>query len=141
MHQQIITDYPPIISALEAEFGRAKLRNPKRPVLFAYGGVIYNPQGITVPPPLLAHEHVHGERQLRWGLDQWWEDYISSTYFRLKEEIPAHIAEARVMYSPNPCRRNKMAIVSVISKKLASPLYGGLISRMKARAIIKEALK
>lgn len=140
MTQRIVIGYPPIISALEAEFGRGKLRNPTRPILFSYGKEIYNPQGITIPYPLLAHEGVHGRRQLEYGLGRWWEDYVSSPRFRLEEEIPAHIAEARAMFESNPCRKNRLFIISVVGKKLSSPLYGKIISGRGARMIIKKGL-
>ena len=56
---RIVCAHPPMIEEIRARFkfpaGGA--------VIFAWGDTIYNPQGVDIPPQLIAHEDVHGRRQ------------------------------------------------------------------------------
>lgn len=56
---RIVKAYPPLIDEIDAAF---KVRG--RSILFAWGDIIFNPAGAAVPPELVAHERVHGDRQL-----------------------------------------------------------------------------
>jgi hypothetical protein len=105
-----------------------------RPVIFAYGSAIYNPTKVEIPPELRRHEEVHMIRQ---GGDPetWWDRYIAEPAFRLAEEIPAHAAEYQASVS-----HYRERALGQIAIKLASPLYGNLITVAGAReAILREA--
>lgn len=133
---RIVKEKPPIFEQIDAAFGIAG-----KPVIFAFGDTIYNPMGIAITRELYAHECVHGHRQ---GSDVagWWAHYIVEPEFRLAEEIPAHQAEYREFCEHNPhgrLRNGRRLYLNAIAKKLASPLYGGLISYEKARSLIKVA--
>lgn len=133
---RIVQARPPMFAEIDAAFGvRGK------PVIFAFGDAIYNPLGIAIPPPLVAHEAVHGQRQ---GTNPaaWWQRYIAEPDFRLAEEIPAHQAEYRAFCAANttgPARNRRRMALHAIAKRLASPLYGSLITYERARKVIKDA--
>ncbi len=100
-------------------------------VISACGDVIYNPNGATVSPSLMAHEKVHGQRQ---GSDiaGWWRRYIDDPAFRLAEEIPAHQAEYwHIAREGNRPQRRKA--LKIVASKLAAPLYGRMISLREAK--------
>jgi hypothetical protein len=109
-------------------------------VIFAYGGFIFAPGDVAVPPEIVAHERVHLERQ-GYEQDAWWDRYIADPQFRLDEEIVAHRAEYRefARRHGNPTRRT--IALQEIAAKLAAPLYGGLISVADARQEILKGAK
>ena len=115
----------------------AKFNIRGKPVIFAWGDTIFNPQDIDIPPALIAHEEVHGVRQTRYAsIEQWWRDYINDPVFRLAEEIPAHMAEYAHMTSNGNRNIRRLALKSV-ARRLASPLYGRIINAREAREILK----
>ena len=124
---QISFNRPPMFDAIDAEF---KIAN--KSVIFAWGHTIYNPQRVQIPPALIAHEAVHGQRQGK-DIELWWERYIKDLEFRLAEEIPAHIAEYRKLLEHNDNRRARRFYLKQTAKRLAHPLYGNLITVAKAR--------
>lgn len=136
---RVVDDYPPnyplVAAAFDLRDGRT--RTGMR-VLFAYGDTIYAPgSNGVVSAPLIAHETAHGLRQ---GDDPvgWWRQYIGDRDFRLKEEIIGHRAEYRWHVDNDPNRASRRRWSAIIAAKLAAPLYGGLISRRAARAVLQE---
>ena len=129
----VIRERPPNYEKIVAAFPDAA----KPGVIFAYGGFIFAPGEVAVPPQLQAHERVH---LLRQGADPdgWWDRYINETHFRLTEELLAHRAEWREFERRtwNPTAR--AIALQQIAAKLAAPLYGGLISVEEARRKIQE---
>jgi hypothetical protein len=105
-----------------------------KPVIFAYGDTVFNPTKAEIPPELLRHEEIHLIRQ-GGKPEAWWDEYIANPAFRLAEEIPAHVAE----YQASVAHFRTQALDHVATK-LASPLYGNLITVADAReAILREA--
>ena len=105
-----------------------------RPLLFAYYPDIYNPSGTEITPELIAHEKVHLDRQKE-NPELWWEFYLGKPEFRFHEELVAHQAEyAYVKHNYN--RQRRRAMLSMISERLASSLYGGLTTKRKAKELI-----
>lgn len=123
---RVLTTFPPNWRDIQATFNvRGK------PVIFCYGDTIYNPQRIKIPPELMVHEAVHSHRQ---GEDPkgWWHRYITEHVFRFEEELPAHRAEYQDL-----CRRvDSRQALPLVAKKLASPLYGSLVSVDDAARLI-----
>ncbi len=79
---RIIHDHPPNFDQIIREFPRASGRG----VLFAYDDAIYVPDGAHVPPELIAHEEAHMRQQrIAGGPEVWWDQYIKSKSFRLKQ--------------------------------------------------------
>lgn len=148
---RIVQAYPPMIEEIDAAFNvRGKA------ILFAWGETIFNPAGVDVPPELVAHEKVHGRRQLGAAIHgtargedavrQWWHRYIADPTFRLAEEIPAHVAEFGVLCANNRGRwrseRNmRRTLAAHVARKLSSPLYGRLIGLNEAKQLLMDASK
>ncbi len=131
---EIVMDFPPIYDEIRSVFPMSSHR-----VIFAWGNKIYNPDRVSIPPQLIAHEQVHGRRQ---GSDihGWWRRYLDEKEFRLAEEILAHIVEMEYLMGPNPNRQTRRQILRSTSKRLANPLYRYGISRDRAQVLLKKQL-
>lgn len=104
--------------------------NANRPgVIFAFGDTIYNPSGIVIPPPLIAHEEVHGRRQKfllkldHDGPSRWWESYIADPEFRYNEELHAHAAELLAFKKIITDRNQRAKLMMTTAQRLLAPLY------------------
>jgi hypothetical protein len=137
MKQEIIFDYPPNFDEIDAVF---KVRG--KPVIYAYGSRIFNPQKIVIGAELLAHEEVHGVRQLEMlgGVKDWWKQYLDDPKFRLAEEVQAHWAEYHVLATIGN-RHQRKAALKQTAVRLASPLYGKMIGPNRARELLLEVEK
>src|SRR5258708_40289599 len=105
------------------------------PVIFAWGDKIYAPlQQGELPKALLAHEAVHGERQVAYpgGIEAWWRRYIAEPRFRLDEEIPAHKAELAHLLTKAKGPSMRAHVLSRTAARLAAPLYGTLVTSAQA---------
>lgn len=133
---EVVDGRPPNYEAIVAVFPGAA--DPG--VIFAYGGQIYAPGGRRPSPALQAHESVHCERQ---GTrpEHWWELYLTDPVFRLEEELLAHRAEYRAYCARHANRAKQAQALEGIARKLAAPLYGGLISPEDARRAILESAR
>ena len=130
---KIVFDYPPIFDEIDSRF---RVRGKR--IIYAWGDKIYNPMRIQIPNQLMAHEEVHGERQGN-DIEGWWRRYIDDDKFRLAEEIPAHQAEYQVMLHNAVNRAQRRRVLIVVAKRLASPIYGRMISEGNAKKLIKPA--
>lgn len=131
---RIVFERPPMFDEIDARF-----RVAGKPVIFSWGGLIYNPMRITIPPHLIAHEEMHGWRQDQRGIERWWRRYIDNDGFRLEEEILAHQVEYRALLRGNGNRRARRGYLKQVAKRLSGPLYGGMITSAKARKLLIEA--
>lgn len=130
---KIVVEKPPLWDEIAAAFPAVEQRH----CLFAFGGTIYNPGNIPVPPELMAHELVHGARQ-KDDIRGWWRRYIDDPVFRLKEEVQAHKAEfARAALGVKD-RNRRARILSVTAARLSAPLYGGVISYQDALCLLRS---
>lgn len=147
MNEQIIRlDYPPLIDKLEEVFGPLK----GKPILYAWGDIVYNPSGYAVSQPLRIHEAIHGIRQWDFPVDMsaghdpdahieaWWVKYMADPEFRLHEEVLAHQAEYKAFTELHRDRNARDAYLRKVAQKLASPLYGRLVPYNVALKIVKE---
>lgn len=132
---RVAPEFPPNYPEIVAAFPGIRGRKP----IFAWGDVIYNPHRVIVPPQLVAHEMVHAERQ---GVSPalWWQRYIADPRFRLMEELLAHVAEYGACLELGN-RHTRRAALKAIAEKMASPLYGSLISVRDAMIAIAEPEK
>jgi hypothetical protein len=131
---KIVRDFPPNYVAIALAFD---LRG-RKPV-FAWWDVIFNPHGIEIGPELMAHEALHADRQKRWpgGAEAWWQQYIADPRFRLMEELLAHVAEYRAYLETNgDTRQVRRVVLARLATRIASPLYGNLISVRDAKIAI-----
>jgi hypothetical protein len=130
---KIINEPPPNYEEIRKVFDV----EAKRPI-FAWGTLIYNPFGANLEqtPELIAHEEMHGYRQLgplpfgaltpehHSKIRLWWRDYLESPSFRLEEEIPAHRAEYRqLLRMYGNTRRNRRLQLIRVAKRMRDPLY------------------
>lgn len=120
----------------------AKFRIDPDAVFYAWGNTIYNPGRLKLTPSLIAHEGVHGLRQLGMGVEAWWRRYLDDDGFRLNEEIPAHRAEwfrferdSKMPGVPNP-RTQRRWELKQIAKRLSGPMYGGMVTYAEAKRLI-----
>ena len=134
MTQQIINDYPPLFDEIDAAFNvRGKS------IMFSFGDRLYNPEGIEIPPELVAHEAVHGERQSSGQrVRDWWRRYMADRLFRLNEEIPAHQAEYRYLLEHGN-RYQRCSALRRTAARLAAPLYGRLIPPNAAELLLRTS--
>lgn len=131
---RIVAARPPNFDTIAKAFGHLALRPG---TIFAYGDTIYNPGGGDVSPSLVCHERAHALRQAETaGPEAWWAAYIEDPQFRLREEIIAHRAEWMHFNASGAARNARRVYLSQVAQRLASPLYGSLISAAKARQII-----
>jgi hypothetical protein len=133
MKQAIIIAKPPVYDQCVAAFGADNIVG--RPILWSWEDSIYNPMDVDIPPELRAHEMVHGERQSVQGAKVWWAQYLADKNFRFEEERLAHRAEWRE-YLRRHAGRNNQFVLDMITTRLASALYGHMVSLDGARFAI-----
>jgi hypothetical protein len=124
---RILKMYPPNIGKITKAFPEAR----KPGVIFTYGSTIYAPSGTVLPPELVIHEYVHIKQQMDCDPELWWGMYIDNLNFRLGVEIPAHKAEAEFL-----TRAGKDW--SHVAARLASPLYGNMVTKDEAVGLLKD---
>lgn len=108
--------------------------------IFCWGNIIYNPSGGHIGIELMEHEKVHRAQQGD-DVEGWWDLYLESAEFRLEQEMEAHIREYRVY-----CLRHKLSVdrqeyLEMISERLASPMYGDIITKEAAMLRISSGRK
>ena len=114
--------------------------------IFAYGRVIYSPGGVEISPSLIAHEQVHFRQQAEFEcswwqklnrVEAWWKKFLASPEFRLEVELEAHREEHRVFCQYTKDRNMRAQHLSLLAKRLAAPMYGGVITVGEARKAIQ----
>lgn len=107
-------------------------------ILFAWGDKIYNPSNVPIPTQLLAHECTHSLQHKEIGTpEEWWKLYLVSRTFRLAQELEAHRIEIAA-YNEFNNRHFRRAYFNQVADRLASPLYGKLVTTRKAKALLFE---
>ena len=82
----------------------------------------------------MAHEQTHTKQQGD-DIDGWWDRYLSDFEFRLNQEVEAYHNQYMFLLD-NYNRKDRRVILSQISKDLASPIYGNLVTKEKAKELI-----
>ncbi len=126
---KIIQSFPPNFAAIHRVFPNANSMS----VIFAYAPDIYtmSPEGVT--PALIAHEKVHIARQETHpdGVHGWWDQYLHGPpEWRYNEELLAHRAEYQHLASLS--RQLRRSALKEVAKRLASPLYGKMVTLDRA---------
>lgn len=142
MDYEIRAGWPPNIECIRAVLPVSEGN------IFAYGNVIFNPGGREIPPWLIAHEQVHFEQQRalsRWwrrnGAEVWWRRFLKDPAFRLEQELDAHRAEYREFCCIHSDRNMRARGLQLMSKRLAAPMYGGLITFELAKKEIQNGTR
>lgn len=130
---KIANTFPPNYAKIASTFkikGRAG-------IIFTWGDTIYNPSKIDIPPDLIAHEQVHEQQQRQIGGPKvWWEKYLEDPQFRFEQELAAYRAQyayARAIYG----RDQRRKLLDHVSRALAGPMYGNLVSPAQAKQMIE----
>lgn len=132
---QIKVEYPPNIDAIDKVFRGVKRDCTRRQIIFTYGLVIYNPSAQPIGLELLAHEAVHTRQQKNPGA--WWDRYLKDKQFRFDQELEAHCVEFEQRALMEPGRHARRRYLAMTAERLAGPLYGNLMKKKAAQAIIK----
>ncbi len=151
--------FPPNIDEIDAVFGP---RGGRKDVMYAWGRNIFNPDSVDIPPWIVAHEAVHGWRQLNpvfiapndpqaqriltapdeVKIGMWWSSYLRDKEFRAAEELVAHAAEYRYFHRAHPGdRRLRRLYLTAVAERLSGPLYGHLFRLEQAKQAIKKMAK
>lgn len=130
----ILKENPPNYDEIVKNF------RPGKHVVFAYAPNIYNPNNLILSDAIVEHEKVHLRQQRAYdgGADAWWKRYIEDPRFRLKQEYEAHHREYMVMIDSAINRQERRSALRIVAKKLASPLYGKMLSPKQAQWYIKN---
>lgn len=115
----IRVERPPNFDQILASFPKAG----EHGVLFAYGEHIYNPSGVHISQPLLAHEYKHCARQFQVGPNWWWDQYLTDPEFRYTEELLAHVEEYRAELKTLKDRNLRAKVSMRTAARLVAPLY------------------
>lgn len=107
-------------------------------IIFSYAPDIYVPSGNQLPDYLMEHEKVHVDRQKKMGVEDWWQRYLANVSFRFEEELVAHRREYQVMKSKTRTWKAEQVALKTVAKKLASPLYGRMVSTAEAMAMLDK---
>jgi hypothetical protein len=135
---EVKREYPPNIEDILEHFPDAKTTD----VLFAYAPHIYAPRLpalAQLPPQLYYHELVH-IRQQGDNPELWWERYFQDKQFRLEQEFEAHYMEYLVLKNDTKNRHDRRNIETSIAKKLASRLYGNMITLKRAKEALRKGI-
>lgn len=130
---RVLAEKPPIWDRIVAAFPHVD-RQPG--IIFAWGTRVYMPFGGTLTRELAAHERTHGQRQLKMGLDAWWDRYLADPDFRYAEEAPAHRAEYWAFCRREADRKARAWFLEQVAQRLSGPLYGGVTTLDQARRCI-----
>jgi len=128
---KIVKAFPPNIAEISGAFDLSGGE------IFCYGDTIYNPDGNELPEWLIKHEEVH-QKQQGDDVTGWWERYLIDPEWRLEQEMEAHIVEFRWFRRLNKNRELHARYLSMIAGRLASKMYGNVITKMEAQKQIRR---
>jgi hypothetical protein len=127
----IVIGWPPNIEAIRAVFDLPE------GVIITYGDTIYNPDNMHLGKELKAHEAVHVKQQTSYGVEEWWARYLIEKEFRFEQELEAHRVEWNTFLKKYKNRNKRAKFLNQIAHRLASPMYGYLVTPAEARKQIK----
>ena len=134
---KILSERPPNFNDIAKVFPIVK---KKGGIIYTFEDTIYNPDDTEITKPLLAHEEVHATRQKLWGAEQWWRIYLKNIGFRFDEELMAHQKEYEVEVELGN-RYQRRGAKKMIARKLASPLYGNMVTIKQAKGVLISIIK
>ena len=120
---------PPIYEACAKKFGV----NWKRGIIFTYGDTVHCRN--TPSDQKLAHEQIHVNQQLSYGVKEWWSRYLEDVEFRLSQEVEAYRAEYKWIKKNVKSYLQREKINQIVSD-LSGYIYGNIVSSEEARNLI-----
>lgn len=130
---RLLGGFPPNYADIAAAFDLSG----KRPI-FCYGNAIYNPHGIRIDAPLLAHETRHSQQQAETSPCSWWGRYLAEPQFRLSQEVDAYRTQIAVFAQKCGDRERRLRFAMELAGHLASPMYGSLLTRQDALSLLRK---
>lgn len=124
------TEIPAIYQKCHEQFGV----DWDKGLAITYGDTVYSK--FPLAPDVAVHEAVHIEQQKKIGAENWWNEYLSSPAFRLLQEIEAYRAQVSFIKKTVKDRNTVFLLIRKLAFDLSGPMYGGLMSPIKAREII-----
>lgn len=107
-------------------------------IVFTYGDTIYSPSNTELRPDFLEHEETHVKRQS--DPVAWWARYLTDVQFRLDEELAAYRAQYQYAVE-HYSRADRRALLTGMTKDLSGAMYGKLVTRKEAIALITQGGK
>ncbi len=134
---EVIHSKPPNFDAIAVAFPAVLTR---KGILYTYGGNVYNPDGVPIPPWLIEHESAHIDQQRNIGAEEWWRRYLAEPQFRLAQELPAVLIEYKTFCEtePFPNRIKRAQFLDGIAERISSQLYGYMVRRKDAMRLLKQ---
>jgi len=104
--------------------------------IFAYAPYVYIPNGMPISEALQEHEAVHIRQQFG-DPATWWRKYLVDEDFRFDQELEAHRVEYRVFRQGTKDRNAHAKYLYSIGRRLASPMYGSMVTTREAMQKIR----
>lgn len=133
---KIMQQFPPNYAAICSRFPAVRLMPG---IIFAYGDRVYNPSGNELPDHVIVHESVHFEQQKESGPATWWARYLQDNEFRLSQEVEAYQAQYRYLCATSD-RGHRRRILKKIIHDLSGAMYGKMLTKKEAEALIKAVI-
>ena len=113
---------------------------PHQFVVYTYGDTLYNPSGVDIPDHLMCHEETHTVQQ---GADPeaWWKRYMFDPLFRVAQEAEAYARQYDFICHSVRDRNQRNRILIDLSRSLASPIYGHVLTPSASYTLIKGKIK
>lgn len=129
---KIIFEYPPNIAKIR-EFFDIKDKG----VVFAYGDILYVPNGGEIEKHLLIHEETHEKQMRGWDPKVWWDKYLTDKGFRLSQEVEACRNQFKYIKSRYKDKDLLSRVLAEMAENLSGRVYGYMVSFKKAKRLIK----
>lgn len=131
---------PPNYAQIEKAFPAIK---GQRGVVYTYGGIIFNPDGMPIDEPLGFHEATHSMQQEKLGNgtkgpEKWWNRYIRDPQFRYEQELEAYRNQFRRFCELHTHRDKRAIFLNRIASDLSSPQYGSVVTLSEAKEAIRS---
>lgn len=126
---KVVDEYPPNYKEICQAISGVQ---SKEGVVFTYGDTIYNPYNGEIQDHLDVHETVHKSQQMQIGVEEWWNKYLESSEFRLKQEISAYRAQYKFVYKHYGWQAASKFLPE-IARDLSGEMYGNILTYEQAR--------
>lgn len=131
---QIIAKKPFVAYLYRLRFGKEV--SYEDGVIFPFNQKVYT--RYQLPEHLKVHEEIHIKQQGHLlGSIKWVILYVTSTSFRLEQELEAYRAQYKYIFK-NSSRNEANTLLIKISKDLSSEMYGSMVSFEEAKRLIRK---
>ena len=132
---KIVEKFPPNWTQIQLA-----LKIKDKPI-FCYGDTIYNPYKEEVTPDRHYHEYIHSEQQEKIGIQNWWEQYLTNTDFRLNQELEAYGEQLIWVKKHVTDRKFIQMMLENYADALSSGTYGNMLEYGEAESKLRNYAK